>query len=87
MEMTMSTISSAPNTAQGILAPAGLGWLRATLTRCWMTYLTWRIEQAAITQLELMDDRELRDIGLTRSSITRAVRVEPARDRAFIRSY
>jgi len=52
-----------------------------------MTYLTWRIEQAAITQLELMDDRELRDIGLTRSSITRAVRVEPARDRAFIRSY
>jgi len=87
MEMVMSTISSAPNTAQGMFAPSGLGRLRATLTRWWTAYITWRIEQAAIAQLALLGDRELKDIGLTRSSITRAVRVEAARDRAFSRYY
>jgi uncharacterized protein YjiS (DUF1127 family) len=49
--------------------------LRATLTRWWVAYMTWRIERAAITQLQSMGD--LKDIGLTRSSITRAVRFQP----------
>jgi uncharacterized protein YjiS (DUF1127 family) len=47
-----------------------------------MAYITWRIEQAAIAQLWAMSDRELKDIGLTRSEITRAVRLE-VRDRRF----
>ena len=81
----MSTISSAPNATQGMFAPSGFDRLRATLTRWWVAYTTWRIEQAAITQLQLMGDRDLKDIGLTRSSITRAVRIEPARDPAFSR--
>jgi uncharacterized protein YjiS (DUF1127 family) len=50
--------------------------LRATLTRWWVAYMTWRIERA-ITQLQSMGDRDLKDIGLTRSSITRAVRFQP----------
>jgi uncharacterized protein YjiS (DUF1127 family) len=37
----------------------------------WVGYLTWRIERLAIVQLEAMSDRELEDIGLTRSQIKR----------------
>jgi uncharacterized protein YjiS (DUF1127 family) len=46
--------------------------------------MTWRIEQAAIAQLWSMSDRELKDIGLSRSEITSAVRAEAAHDRVFI---
>jgi uncharacterized protein YjiS (DUF1127 family) len=77
MEMAMSTISGAPNAAQGMFAPSGFDRLRATLTRWWVAYMTWRIERAAIIQLQSMGDRDLKDIGLTRSSITRAVRFRP----------
>jgi uncharacterized protein YjiS (DUF1127 family) len=34
-----------------------------------VAYITWRTEQAAIAQLWSMTDRELKDIGLTRSQI------------------
>jgi uncharacterized protein YjiS (DUF1127 family) len=88
METVMSTISSAPKAAQGMfVAHSGLVRLWATLTHWWVAYITWRIEQTAIAQLALLGDRELEDIGLTRSSITRAVRVEAARDRVFNRYY
>ena len=50
--------------------------LIATVKKWWMSYLTRRIERAAIIQLHLMSERELRDIGLTRSQIERAVRGE-----------
>jgi uncharacterized protein YjiS (DUF1127 family) len=75
MEMTMSTMSSAPTAAQGMSAQ-WMGRLIATVSRWWMAYLTWRLEQAAIAQLWSMSDRELKDIGLTRSQITRAVSLE-----------
>ena len=55
--------------------------------RWWVAYMTWRIEQAAIAQLWSMSDRQLKDIGLTCSEITGAVRGEPARYRAFGRYY
>jgi uncharacterized protein YjiS (DUF1127 family) len=42
--------------------------------------MTWRLEQAAIATLCSMSDRELRDIGLTRGDITRAVRSAFRRD-------
>jgi uncharacterized protein YjiS (DUF1127 family) len=87
METVMGTISSAPNAAQGMFAPSALGGWLATLTHWWAAYIAWRIEQAAIAQLGLLGDRELKDIGLTRSIITRAVRVEAARDCAFSRYY
>jgi uncharacterized protein YjiS (DUF1127 family) len=51
--------------------------MAAILKRPWEAYLTWRIEQAAITQLLSMSDRELKDIGLSRSQIPGAVRAEP----------
>jgi uncharacterized protein YjiS (DUF1127 family) len=60
--------------------------LAATLKRWWLAYITWRIEQAAIAQLCVMSDRELKDIGLTRCEITPAVRRELG-DRLFGRSH
>jgi uncharacterized protein YjiS (DUF1127 family) len=85
MEMTMSTMFTAPTAAQGIAEP-WIGRLAATLKQWWLAYITWRIEQAAIAQLWVMSDRELKDIGLTRCEITRAVRREVG-DRLFGRSH
>jgi uncharacterized protein YjiS (DUF1127 family) len=36
--------------------------------------MTWRIERAAVDQLAAMSDRQLKDIGLTRSEIVAAAR-------------
>src|SRR5262245_25874112 len=44
-----------------------------TVKKWWLAYLTWRIERLAIVRLEAMSDRELEDIGLTRSQIESAV--------------
>ena len=50
------------------------------MKRRWMAYTTWRIQQAA--RLRSMSDWELKDIGLTRSNITDAVRGQALRGRA-----
>ena len=81
----MSTISSAPAAAQGTAGHSWASGLAATLKRWWVAYITWRLEQAAIAVLYSMSDRELRDIGLTRCDIPRAVTSEMAGDRAFRR--
>lgn len=86
----MSTMSSAPSAPQEM---AGQSWaknlvkdlvkdLSANLKRCCVAYLAWRIERAAITQLGSMSDRQLRDIGISRSEIMGAVRSEIDRARA-----
>ena len=48
--------------------------LIATAKTWWMAYLTRRIERVLILQLEAMSNRELEDIGLTRSQIEWVVR-------------
>ena len=61
---------------------AGQSWSRqlvATLKGRWASYQTRRAEQAAIAELWSMSDRELRDIGLTRSEITGAVKYRAVR--------
>jgi uncharacterized protein YjiS (DUF1127 family) len=55
-------------------------WMRRVLaaaSRRWSAYCRWRAEQIAIGQLSAMSDRELRDIGLIRSEIDRAVIISP----------
>jgi uncharacterized protein YjiS (DUF1127 family) len=87
MEMIMRTISSAPAAPHAI---AGQSWARellAVLKYWWVAYMTWRIQQAAIAELWSMSERELKDIGLTRSEIIGAVRGEAAPERAFSRYY
>jgi uncharacterized protein YjiS (DUF1127 family) len=48
----------------------------ATLKEWARAYLVWRIEAAALAQLKTMSDRELQDIGLSRSQIEPTVRSE-----------
>jgi uncharacterized protein YjiS (DUF1127 family) len=81
----MSTTFSAPAAAQATAGHAWASALAAALKRRWVDYLTWRIQQAAIAELSSMSDRELKDIGLTRSTIWGAVRSEAVRDRASSR--
>jgi uncharacterized protein YjiS (DUF1127 family) len=80
----MSTIFSAPTATQD---PSGPSWMMdglvATLKRWWVAYVTWRIERATIVQLSSMSDHALKDIGLTRPPIPRAVIGETAVDRPF----
>ena len=65
MEMIMSAASSTTTyrgNACGIFQT-----LTNTLKRWCAAYITWRMEKIAIAQLRGMSDRELEDIGLTRS--------------------
>jgi len=73
MELIMSTTFYTPAT---IRVRSWGSVLIATMKKWWMSYLTRRIERAAIIQLHGMSERQLQDIGLTRSQIERAVRGE-----------
>jgi uncharacterized protein YjiS (DUF1127 family) len=52
--------------------------LTAAIGRLCAAYVTWRMEQSAVAVLQSMSDRQLSDIGLSRSDIPRAVRRSPA---------
>ena len=52
--------------------PASL-WEAAN--RWWAGYTSWRLHKAAIAQLRSMSDRQLADIGVSRSEIEFAVRL------------
>jgi uncharacterized protein YjiS (DUF1127 family) len=75
-EMIMSTIFGTAAPVQELAGPAGAGRLLSAAKRGWVAYVNWRIERAAIDQLWAMSDRELKDIGLIRSEIAGAARVE-----------
>ena len=51
-----------------------------------MAYMKWRLDALAITQLQSMGDRELRDMGVSRAQIEFAVRGDGS-DRRFSRYY
>ena len=78
----MSTICSAPVAAQRTAQGLWLSVLAAIMKRWWMAYTTWRTQQTAIARLRAMSDWELKDVGLTRSNITDAVRGQALRGRA-----
>lgn len=73
----MSMISSAHEPAPGIAVPSWASRVRTALARWWIAYVSWRIEQGAITQLSQMSDHDLKDIGVNRSDILHAVRFGP----------
>ena len=78
----MSTNSNATarrNSAGGNI----LGMLAAALKRLLAAFITWRAQQAALAHLKSMSDRELEDIGLSRSQIEGAVMGERGRDQVF----
>jgi uncharacterized protein YjiS (DUF1127 family) len=84
-EIIVSTISRTPAAAQTAATPSWTALLQAKF-RVWKAaYVAWRVEQAAMHQLERMSDRDLRDMGLTRCEIPHAVTHGATRDRAFRR--
>ena len=76
MEMIMSTIFGTAAPLQELAGPAWAGGLLSAAKRGWVAYVNWRIERAAMDQLWSMSDRELKDIGLIRSEIAGAAKVE-----------
>ena len=79
----MSTISGAHATARFKARQSRADRLAAAVGRMWTAYITWRLEQAVINQLGSMSDRDLKDIGLTRSEIVSAVKGDLRRGRAY----
>ena len=71
--MIMSTISSTAD-RRADAGSSALITVAAAAKRWWVAYITWRVEQRAIRLLRAMSDRELRDLGLTRSEIASLVR-------------
>jgi uncharacterized protein YjiS (DUF1127 family) len=73
VETALKAISTRP-------APQIVAWqswvagLLDGLNRWWSVYLTWRFERSAVRQLGSLSDRQLKDIGLDRSEIVRAVK-------------
>ena len=87
MEMTMSTTMIAAVPTQGSRKHFCATSPTITMKRWWGSYVRRRMERAAAFQLWSMGDRELKDIGLTRSQIMGAVTGEVPRDRIFSRYY
>jgi uncharacterized protein YjiS (DUF1127 family) len=83
----MSTISNAPAAVQDTAGRlSGYSWASgpaAAPSRWWTAYIAWRIERTAINELQSMSELELKDIGLSRSEITGAVRYGAASRRPF----
>jgi uncharacterized protein YjiS (DUF1127 family) len=70
MEMIMSAPSRAtlPRTNDGFPRRAG-----RTLQRWWLAYMDWRIRRLTLERLSFMSDRQLEDLGLSRSEIEFAI--------------
>lgn len=83
----MNTISNETTSTEGLAGQLWKTRLVANLKRWWTAFVTWRAEQAAIDQLAAMNDRELRDIGLSRTEIASAVRSKATCGRRFNRYY
>jgi uncharacterized protein YjiS (DUF1127 family) len=81
----MSTIFGTPTVPRSTIGCSCVISLAATLKRWWIAYITWRIEQAAIAALSSMSDRELQDMGLTRSEIVFAAKGGTPRGRVLSR--
>jgi len=77
------TMMTTPAATRGMAVQALMSDLADALTRWWTAYMTRRLELAAMAQLESMSDRELKDMGLTRTEIMQAVRGEIVRGRAY----
>jgi uncharacterized protein YjiS (DUF1127 family) len=83
----MSTISSVSTAARSAKRQPWVIGLAASLKRWLVAYIAWRAQEAAIAELWSMSDRELADLGLTRSDISNAVKGGVTGDRPFRRYY
>jgi uncharacterized protein YjiS (DUF1127 family) len=74
-------MSTASNTIQqgGSLADSFVRGTRRVLTRWCTASIKWRLQQSAVSQLQSMSDRGLKDVGISRVQIDFAVRGEAGR--------
>jgi uncharacterized protein YjiS (DUF1127 family) len=87
MEITVRTTSSASSGRRAVALQLWVSELSGALKRWQSAFKTWRSERAAINALSALGDRQLKDIGLDRSEITRAVRDRVPPKRTFVRYY
>jgi hypothetical protein len=87
MTMIMRTASSAKGAQPSLARKSWVRQMAGSLERWMVTYMDCKIEQAAIARLRSMSDRELKDIGVSRSDIAGAVRRNSKRYCAFSRYY
>jgi uncharacterized protein YjiS (DUF1127 family) len=87
MEMIMSMTLDAQTAGDGGVAEFWSGGPVAVVKRWWIAYTQWRLHQLAAAQLNAMSDRELKDIGLSRSQIDAALRGELMREQMLARHY
>jgi uncharacterized protein YjiS (DUF1127 family) len=77
----IAALASLRNAARGagsIIRALGYG-AAATASAGWSAYADWRERRAAVKELAALDDRTLRDLGLTRSEIEFVVSRDVAR--------
>jgi uncharacterized protein YjiS (DUF1127 family) len=73
MELIVSTISSPMISGDPVVVTL-FRVVGRVLKNWWIAYITWRVEQIAISRLRSMSDRELADIGICRANIEFAAR-------------
>lgn len=78
----MSTILSASSPAPHTIETPGIAGIAVGLKRAWAAYVARRLEEAMLSHLYTMSDRELKDVGLLRSDIVRAA-TSPNASRPF----
>jgi uncharacterized protein YjiS (DUF1127 family) len=87
MTMIVRTGPNARSVSRGLaeqfwVKSIGVAWRR------WLVALrAWKAEQTAIARLQSMSDRELKDIGVSRSEVGRAARDGTARHAVYHRCY
>ena len=79
----MSTVSTAQASSEALTKNSWTTGPAAVLKRWGVAYLTWRLQQTAIAQLEALSDRDLKDIGVRRCEIESAVKGGLKRERAL----
>jgi uncharacterized protein YjiS (DUF1127 family) len=87
VQMNKRAISSAHAVPQGMAMQMSTSRLITGLRRWLAAYKTWKNDQAAIARLRMMSDRELKDIGVTRTDIAGAVRRHATRYDVYRRYY
>jgi uncharacterized protein YjiS (DUF1127 family) len=83
----VKTTSSASPTRRAVALQRWASELIGYLKRWQSVFRTWRRQRAAINELSSLSDRQLKDIGLHRSEIMRAVRDRVPPKRTFSRYY
>jgi uncharacterized protein YjiS (DUF1127 family) len=76
----MTMVLRTPSAAQSFASPARAWSPGTVLSGLWAAYTIWRDKRLAMARLHAMSDRQLRDIGITRSEIEFAVGGERERD-------